>query len=81
MWICNDFTLFVQGDIVLVGLREFQADRADIIHKYNTDEARTLQALGELPASVRINQTAVDMAMDEGEDEEDAGFDFEVENI
>lgn len=24
-----------QGDIVLVGLRDFQDDKADIIHKYN----------------------------------------------
>lgn len=65
------------GDIVLVGLREFQPDKADVIHKYSTEEARSLQAYGELPASARINQTAVDMAMDDGEEEEDAGFDFE----
>jgi len=31
------------GDIVLIGLREFQEDKADIIHKYSTDEARQLQ--------------------------------------
>jgi translation initiation factor 1A len=65
------------GDIVLIGLREFQPDKADIIHKYTTDEARALQAFGELPANARINQTAVDMAMEGGEEEEDAGFDFE----
>jgi translation initiation factor 1A len=63
---------------VLVGLREFQADKCDIIHKYTTDEARSLQAYGELPASARINQTAIDMAMDGGEgEEEDVGFDFD----
>merc|ERR1711943_175429 len=28
------------GDIVLVGLREYQDDKVDIIHKYNADEAR-----------------------------------------
>jgi translation initiation factor 1A len=61
-----------------VGLREFQADKCDIIHKYTTDEARSLQAYGELPASARINQTAIDMAMDGGEgEEEDVGFDFD----
>mmetsp|Transcript_2366 Transcript_2366/g.1698 ORF Transcript_2366/g.1698 Transcript_2366/m.1698 type:complete len:157 (-) Transcript_2366:57-527(-) len=68
------------GDIVLIGLREFQPDKADIIHKYNTDEARSLQSYGELPASAKINVTAVDMAMDEGDDdddEEDARFDFD----
>jgi translation initiation factor 1A len=65
------------GDIVLIGLREFQADRADVIHKYTADEARNLQAFGELPVSARINQTAVDMAMEGDGDGDDDGFDFE----
>mmetsp|Transcript_59395 Transcript_59395/g.128917 ORF Transcript_59395/g.128917 Transcript_59395/m.128917 type:complete len:142 (+) Transcript_59395:61-486(+) len=65
------------GDIVLIGLREFQEGKADIIHKYTTEEARNLQSYGELPASAKINQTAIDMAMDDGEEEEDMGFDFD----
>lgn len=36
-------TSCVQGDIVLIGLREFQTDKADVIHKYTTEEARNLQ--------------------------------------
>lgn len=41
-------------------------------------QARNLQAFGELPTNARINQTAVDMAMDGAEGaEEDMGFDFE----
>lgn len=68
------------GDIVLIGLREFQPDKADVIHKYTTEEARNLQQYGELPDTAKINQTAVDMAIDGGSDDEDAGFDFE-ENI
>jgi translation initiation factor 1A len=67
---------------VLVGLREFQPDKADVIHKYTTEEARNLQAYGELPANARINQTAVDMAMEGGEgQEEDMGFDFDDVSI
>ena len=62
---------------MLVGLREFQPDKADVIHKYTTEEARSLQSYGELPENARINQTAVDMAMDDGEEEVDAGFDFD----
>jgi len=63
---------------VLIGLREFQPDKADVIHKYSTEEARNLQAFGELPTNAKINQTAVDMAMDgDGAQEEDMGFDFE----
>ncbi|KAH8056757.1 hypothetical protein JL721_9875 [Aureococcus anophagefferens] len=54
------------GDIVLVGLREYQDDKVDIIHKYNADEARNLKQYGELPETARINETAVDMAMEGG---------------
>ena len=61
----------------MIGLREFQEGKADIIHKYTTEEARNLQSYGELPASAKINQTAIDMAMDDGEEEEDMGFDFD----
>ncbi|KAI1751727.1 nucleic acid-binding protein [Xylaria castorea] len=37
------------GDIVLVGLRDWQDSKADIIHKYSADEALRLHALDELP--------------------------------
>jgi hypothetical protein len=70
--------LQTQGDIVLIGLREFQQEKADIIHKYSADEARSLQAYGELPMHAKINQTAIDIAMVGGDgQEEDVGFDFE----
>ena len=63
------------GDIVLVGVREFEASKCDVIHKYNVDEARQLQQLGELPATAKINQTAIDMEMaDEGEEDDELGF-------
>ena len=65
------------GDIVLVGLREYQDDKVDIIHKYNADEARNLKQYGELPETARINETAVDMAMDDGDGEDDIGIDFD----
>ena len=66
----------------MVGLREYQPDKCDVIHKYTTDEARSLQAYGELPSTARINQTAIDMAMDDGEgDDEDVGFDFDEVSI
>lgn len=38
-----------QGDIVLIGLREFQDQKADVILKYDNEEARSLKAYGELP--------------------------------
>mmetsp|Transcript_21210 Transcript_21210/g.71310 ORF Transcript_21210/g.71310 Transcript_21210/m.71310 type:complete len:136 (-) Transcript_21210:1265-1672(-) len=62
-----------QGDIVLIGLREFQDQKADVILKYDNEEARSLKAYGELPENVQIN---VDVALD-GDDIEDDTFDFE----
>merc|ERR1711924_475989 len=61
------------GDIILVGLRDFQDEKADVILKYNADEARSLKAYGELPDNIRFN---------EKENENDAFFDFEdIENV
>ena len=42
------------GDIILLGLREFQDQKADIIMKYDGDEARSLKTYGELPESVQV---------------------------
>jgi len=37
----------------LVGLRDYQDGKADVILKYSPDEARNLKAYGELPESGR----------------------------
>ena len=63
------------GDIVLLSLREFQDDKADVILKYNADEARSLKAYGELPDSITVNDA--DIAIGGDEVEEDIGFDFD----
>ena len=39
------------GDIILLGLRDYQDTKADVILRYNPDEARSLKAYGELPES------------------------------
>jgi len=44
------------GDIVLLGLRDFQDAKADVILKYMPDEARQLQKQGEIPESAKINE-------------------------
>lgn len=44
------------GDLVLVGLRDFQDDKADVVFKFTPDEARLLKAYGELPENIRINE-------------------------
>jgi len=38
-----------QGDIILIGLRDYQDSKADVILRYNPDEARNLKSYGELP--------------------------------
>ena len=65
----------LQGDIVLLALREYQDTKADVIGKYSPDEARELKKRGELPATVRVNDIGglEDAAAD---DKEDLGFEF-----
>lgn len=63
-----------QGDLVLLGLRDYQDSRADVILKYNPDEARMLKAEGELPESIKINENAT---LEDEEDEVDIDFDID----
>lgn len=58
------------GDIVLVGLRDYQDEKADVILKYMADEARSLKAYGELPDNIRVNDTDT-FADEEGGDNDD----------
>jgi len=73
-----------QGDIILVGLRDYQDAKADVILKYNADEARNLKTYGEIPESAEINDQAVTFTghgMDDGiefnecSDQDDDGID------
>merc|ERR1712154_668493 len=43
-----------QSDIILVGLRDYQDAKADVILRYSADEARDLKSYGELPESTQI---------------------------
>ncbi|CAK5065570.1 unnamed protein product [Meloidogyne enterolobii] len=55
------------GDIILVGLRDYQDEKADVILKYTPDEARILKNVGQLPESTKLN---------EGEEEDAGGVEF-----
>jgi len=72
------------GDIILLGLRDYQDTKADVILKYTNDEARNLKSYGELPENTKINEHAADDDMD-GEaiffDDCDSDEDEDVENI
>nr|CDS27722.1 translation initiation factor eIF 1A [Hymenolepis microstoma] len=44
------------GDIILVSLRDYQDQKADVILKYLNDEARQLKACGEIPDTVHLDE-------------------------
>lgn len=44
-----------QGDIILIGLRDYQDAKADVILKYTSDEARNLKTYGEFPETGKCN--------------------------
>eukprot|EP01133_Synstelium_polycarpum_P003583 gene3583-4101_t len=44
------------GDIILLQLRDYQDDKADVVLRYTIDEARSLKTFGELPETARINE-------------------------
>jgi len=80
-----------QSDIILVGLRDYQDARADVILKYSADEARNLKSYGEFPETVKINETVTfgeegiedDIEFDDvdsSEEENDLGVDG-IDNI
>ena len=79
------------GDIILVSLREFGDDKADVMHKYYPEEAYELQELGEIPANIAINEGLPDEeGMEEDdlnigggsdEEEEDKNDDLDIDNL
>merc|ERR1719162_770460 len=76
VWVC-------QGDIVLCSLRDFQDEKADIIVKYQSDEARNLKTYGELPDNVKINETDIlegELSDDGVEFDDNTGVDLGAES-
>ena len=43
-----------KGDIILLGLRDFQDDKADVIHKYSFDDVLKLRAYKEIPETMKM---------------------------
>jgi translation initiation factor 1A len=70
------------GDTVLISTREFEDDKADVIHKYNPDEAELLKLNGEFDPSMYKNlsnqdgTTNVQQLVMETTDDVDDNFDF-----
>ncbi|KAI8364792.1 uncharacterized protein BYT42DRAFT_169842 [Radiomyces spectabilis] len=66
-----------QGDIILLSLREYQDDKADVIGKYSPEEARQLKNYGELPDTTKINEAETFG----GTEEDEIEFDFDIDEI
>ena len=70
-WVSN-------GDVVLVGLRDFQDSKCDVIMKYLGDEAKKLQKMGEIPEHIKANgedddtQQNDNVVFEHGSDDEDS---------
>lgn len=59
--------------IVLVGLRDYQDDKADIVHVYTKEQTSQLRNMKAIPSKISSNDdTAKDM-----DAQEETGFDFE----
>jgi translation initiation factor 1A len=62
----------VVGDTILVSLRDFQDEKADVILKYNSDEVRKLKQMNE------INEDEINIVGDGDDIEvEDCAFNFD----
>jgi len=63
----------VVDDLILIGLRDFQKEKADVIHKYTPDEVRKLKKLGQVGENSRTKREEVK----EDELDEEEAFVFE----
>lgn len=62
-----------KGDLVLVGLREYQDSKADIIHLYTSDESRLLVGYGEITQDL-LSSTSI-VTRDAGDGVDNNSFD------
>ena len=62
------------SDVVIVSLRDFDDNNADIIYRYDSDEVRQLQKMGVLPSSEFLGNRP-EFGSDNDNDEE-MPFDF-----
>ena len=56
-----------------VSLRDYQDQKADVIYKFNNDEARQLKTKGELPDNIKINEGEVTIG---GENDDGEAVEF-----
>merc|ERR1719336_3862170 len=57
-----------KGDIILLGLRDYQDGKADVIHKFKPEEIRELRKRKELPEREAFAAGGEEAGAGEGED-------------
>ena len=66
----------VVGDIILISIRDFQNDKADVIMKYTPEQARFLRSVGEIGEFEKTIEQSND-GFDFGLAEDDAEFNID----
>ena len=62
------------GDVILISLRDFQDDKADVIHKYTSSQAKILKSKGLIPDEIRLQENE---KLDYNSEDNKAGDDIE----
>ena len=69
------------GDIVLIGKRDFQDKKGDIIQKYFPEEAKSLKDYGELPSNIYISEGKIIENVNPSEDLINQAFEFDSNSV
>jgi len=69
-------------DYVLVSLRDFQDEKADVIWKYNKDEVKQLKKYGEIETEKEAEEQDIGFEFGVIEEDEEEGLgDIDIDNI
>lgn len=60
------------GDTVLLSLRDFQDNKADVILKYTPEEAKMLKSYGEIPENIQLAQ---------GDQDDELEIEFDIDAL
>ncbi len=71
-------TRFAVGDIMLVSLRDYQDDKADIIHVFTHAEVKRLQKMYEIPRD-RLEEELDDLFIRSDDESEDESEDEKID--
>lgn len=73
------------GDLVLISLRDYQDDKADVVHLYKPDEVSRLKAYGELKedsgSGGKIGGSEETDAIMEFDEDAQVEFDIDIDDI